>query len=64
MWCGPGVGVGRVEVEPCSGVWRVEVDKGGAYFSPRFRSIGEEDDFVVRWGQGEDPIRVVVGFDW
>ena len=57
-----GVGVGRgviaslsgsigdyeVEVGPCSGIWGVEADSGGAYFSPGFWLIGEEDNLIVR----------------
>ena len=50
--CGGRPGVRRLEVGPCGGARREEVDKGSAYFTPSFRSIRKEKKLVVRWGEG------------
>ena len=62
--CGGRLGVRRLEVRPCGGVGQEEVDKGSTYFTPSFRSIREEKDLIVRWGEGEDPVRVEACFCW
>ena len=49
---------------PRSRVGRVEVDEGSAYLSPSLWPIREEEDLIVGWGEGEDPVRVIVDFDW
>ena len=60
--CGGRLGVRRLEVGPCGGVRREEVDKSSAYFTPSFRPIRKEECLVVRWGEGEDLVRAEACF--
>ena len=49
-----------------SRVGRVKVDEGGAYFSPGFWPIreGSQEDLIVRWREGEDPVGVGICSGW
>ena len=64
VWQVGRLGVGREEVRPGSRAGQVEVDKGGTYFPHSFWPIREEEDLIVRWGEGKDPIGVEACFGW